>query len=800
MRKYFKILNIALTLLFLSSTGSFGASSNLQVTEVNGTEVKYFVPPALTPATVDNGKTIQNAVNAVVYIADPAAPSTPIQALSADNTDNSPVQPAATTADFSILYIAAGDTDKWGQKCIEFPAEAKAAFEAAVAIWAQRIHSSVPITLRAGWAELDGNTLGYSGGGSIHRDFTGAPKPGIYYMATLANALAGIDLDTENDDIHLTFNSNYAWYFGTDGNTPSGRFDFESVVLHEIGHGLGFSGSADYDSSTGNGSWFNAPNPEIFDSFTEDGNGISLTNSNAYPNDTKILGNAFTSGSVWFNGGWSVARNGGERVRLYAPSNWHPGSSFSHLDYNTFSGTENSLMVYAISSGYSIHSPGPVMEGMLVDMGWIISTPDTPESFSAVAIDKFNINLTWTPDSYKDDVMIVWNTNNIFGIPTGVYSPGDTVEGGGQVLYMGNETDFTHQWLKMGTRYYYRIYSILPNGSYSFDLAASAFTPSVLTEDFENDGNIPDGWSQQYVVSYTKWQYQTGGRYGRPDTAHSGKYNAVLYSDNSNDNITRLITPEIDFGSATQNVQLAFWHCMQKWGSDLDSLKILYKTSPSDEWKTLAIYKDEVSVWTKHTIALPEANNSYYIAFEGNAKYGYGVCIDDVAITGEEPIPIYTIGVSSTGNGTITPAESVSIEAGTTTNFIITAAEHYYISSIKTNDVNITGSPYTNENFSTTNFIWNNIEGDGTVKAEFSIIPIKTGISGIAKSTNGFVIEWGTSNGWQYLCESADSLTGNPVIWNTVGDGWQLSTGGIMRVVDTNADQYTHRVYRIKAK
>jgi hypothetical protein len=65
-----------------------------------------------------------------------------------------------------------------------------------------------------------------------------------------------------------------------------------------------------------------------------------------------------------------MAANGGQRVKLYAPSTWAGGSSYAHLDYSTFSGTTNRLMVYAISSGVAIHDPGSVTMGLLRDLGW----------------------------------------------------------------------------------------------------------------------------------------------------------------------------------------------------------------------------------------------------------------------------------------------------------------------------------------------------------------------------------------------------------------------------------------------
>ncbi|MCI5146135.1 MAG: hypothetical protein D3923_11555, partial [Candidatus Electrothrix sp. AR3] len=38
----------------------------------------------------------------------------------------------------------------------------------------------------------------------------------------------------DNADIHSTYNQNFDWYFGTDGNTPSDKVDMITAVIHEI--------------------------------------------------------------------------------------------------------------------------------------------------------------------------------------------------------------------------------------------------------------------------------------------------------------------------------------------------------------------------------------------------------------------------------------------------------------------------------------------------------------------------------------------------------------------------------------
>lgn len=170
-------------------------------------------------------------------------------------------------------------------------------------------------------------------------------------------------------------------------------------------------------------------------------------------------------------------------------------------------------------------------------------------------------------------------------------------------------------------------------------LFGTATTPHgfAFAEGFENGGSIPAGWTQQYVVGTVPWVFVAGGVNDHPDAAHSGSYNACLFYAGTSDHKTRLVTPAINFGTATENARLEFWHCMEYWPSDQDELRVYYKTSAGGAWNLLATYTDNTAAWTLRTITLPNANSSYYLAFEGNAKYGYGVCIDDVLVTGSLP-------------------------------------------------------------------------------------------------------------------------------------------------------------------
>lgn len=339
-------------------------------TWVSAAESNFSLPKQLPVQILADKNTILNGVPIKAVILDPT-PSLAPRKVPAQVNLATAAQTA--TSSFEITYIANGGSDLWGEPCYTFPEEAKAAFNAAADIWANILVSDVPITIKACWATLDSaSILGYAGGQPEEYDFLGATRSNTVYVGALANALAGSDLSPD-PDMHITYNSSFDWYYGTDGNTPSDQVDLVTVVLHEIAHGLNFSGSMNY--SSGNGSWgYGVSYPNIFDVFIRDGSANQLIETSSYSNPSTALGTALTSDNLWFHGTKAMEANGGQPVKIYAPSSWAPGSSYAHLDYTTFNNTVNQLMIYAVSQGESVHDPGAVTRGLLQDLGWPTAT------------------------------------------------------------------------------------------------------------------------------------------------------------------------------------------------------------------------------------------------------------------------------------------------------------------------------------------------------------------------------------------------------------------------------------------
>ncbi|MDX1420149.1 MAG: hypothetical protein R3181_09295 [Rubricoccaceae bacterium] len=254
-----------------------------------------------------------------------------------------------------------------------FSDDAQAAFQAAVDVWAEHITSPVPIRINARCTDLGGNLLG-SAGPFLVRNFGGAPVANTWYPYALADALSGRDLDASRVDIQADFNSGFdRWYLGTDGQGPGDQVELFTVVLHELGHGLGFIGSAAVENGMGSFGLEQDPStPFVFDRFAEDAQGRSLLNQSVYPQPSAALADVLTD-RVFF-GGSAVEAVYGQPAPLFAPPSWNAGSSFSHFDETLFPPSEpDGLMTPLIAPGEKKESPGPLLCAALQDLGWGLS-------------------------------------------------------------------------------------------------------------------------------------------------------------------------------------------------------------------------------------------------------------------------------------------------------------------------------------------------------------------------------------------------------------------------------------------
>ncbi|MDD4308883.1 MAG: choice-of-anchor D domain-containing protein [Candidatus Cloacimonetes bacterium] len=327
-----------------------------------------------------------------------------------------------------------------------------------------------------------------------------------------------------------------------------------------------------------------------------------------------------------------------------------------------------------------------------------------PTGFTATPVSHNQINLAWTRNVTPDNVMVARNTVNTFGTPSGSYSVGNSISGGGEVIYNSSGTSYNDTGRTANTPYYYKAWSV--NGgtpTYSSGTTATATTMLApitnypWTETFETDSESRGGWSQIQEQGSKSWTYATGAGSGLITAAHGGALNARFTGTTYSGDKTKLVTPILDL-SAKADYTLSFWYGQEVWSPDQNELRIFYRTSPSSSWVEIASYTGNVSVWTQEPgLVLPNPSATYQIAFEGKDLYGYPNVLDDILVDVASSDPQFAvspavkdfgsqqIGTSSTaqvftiknnGGGTLTV---YSVAKGSTNagEFVLTDTNDY---------------------------------------------------------------------------------------------------------------------------
>jgi len=298
-----------------------------------------------------------------------------------------------------------------------FPDSVIVAFEYAVGIWESILESDMPIKVNAKWSSsLGTNTLASCGPETYYIGFENAPFPNLYYPVAIAEKLAKQDLNgSSRFDIEANFSSRINWYYGTNGDTPTDAYDFVTVVLHELAHGLGFTGFFYVSGNVGAYRYLEMGDATTFDALVEQLSGKNLLDTDFFDNASIELKAALVSNLLYIDSPVAKSSASGLRPRLYAPSQFDEGSSVYHLNDATYgTGTANALMTHAVSRGEANHDPGLLTRGIMEDIGWtnLILHHTTVKDKEQVVPLEFLVSVDSYYEIPRNASFIVYSTDN----------------------------------------------------------------------------------------------------------------------------------------------------------------------------------------------------------------------------------------------------------------------------------------------------------------------------------------------------------------------------------------------------
>ncbi len=157
-------------------------------------------------------------------------------------------------------------------------------------------------------------------------------------------------------------------------------------------------------------------------------------------------------------------------------------------------------------------------------------------------------------------------------------------------------------------------------------------------EGFENGISC---WAQQRILGNIVWDDAKGYYYS--ESYFGGGYHAMPHNDTtisylySNFAKTKLISPKLDI-SLLSLPYLSYWFVMEKQSSNIDTLKVYYRTNEDSSWTVLrTFYSSDQPSWRNDSVSLPYPSSTYQIAFEGFANEGFGIGLDDVKVYEASP-------------------------------------------------------------------------------------------------------------------------------------------------------------------
>lgn len=282
-----------------------------------------------------------------------------------------------------------------------------------------------------------------------------------------------------------------------------------------------------------------------------------------------------------------------------------------------------------------------------------------PMNFVATGASTTQIDLTWELNLDGNPLIIAWTADNVFGTPADgtVYNVGETISGGGSIIFIGTDLSFQHIDLEENTQYYYKAWSVYNDNSYSAGVIADARTLCnvisnlPLAQNFDESTQLPGCWDIfDNQGNGQVWQFGTHDEGLTGTTGNYAYLNSDGYGSSSSQNAD-LVSPVLDLSGYT-SVELSFKHYFRSYSGS--SASLWYSIDGGETWVEIQNWSQSTQNPTEFSQVFTEIGGESNVRFKWNytGSWGYYWDIDDIQITDANAVE-YTLTLDIVGNGSV---------------------------------------------------------------------------------------------------------------------------------------------------
>ena len=330
-----------------------------------------------------------------------------------------------------------------------------------------------------------------------------------------------------------------------------------------------------------------------------------------------------------------------------------------------------------------------------------------PLAATAEGIDQQCIALRWTPyGSYK--TMIVANADNdVFGTPTTNYATGDTIDGGGIVVYKGNASSLVLENLINNHLYHFRFFACINDTTYSDGIDVQASTLNCDNSEWQNEdfetttpGLLPECWSGNWAV----------------DSLMGGQVLTSCSDCETENAIWQTVSMRPFYFDTIQDAVLHFKLHFDGLCNESTILKTEYRNDASSDWAVVdsVAWTFGTATWRDVYVVLTDAGDRSRVRFSLLTDGSALASIDDIEI-----VKGALVYAHSDANGDISPRGYSIVAPNDTLTLTMTPLNGYKLQSFLINDNALTIQALTDLGDGRYQYQIANLRGSHTYKATF---------------------------------------------------------------------------------